>query len=170
MANGVKQLLEMHPEENGIIHTGNFAIAEWLVELLERWPKATHEFIHHNPSSGDDRNTVINHFIDNPKPSVLISPSITEGLDLVDDLARFAIFCKVPFGYLGDQWIKRRMQMSKEWYQRRALIDIIQGGGRVVRSQKDEGTVYILDESWGFLFSQTVNKIPKWWKEAYDQV
>lgn len=165
MLDKIKEVVAFHEGESGIIHTANFAIAKWLVENLEG--KIDHQVIHHNPDSGDDRNAVIRQFTGLKKPSVLISPSITEGLDLVDDLARFAIFAKVPFGYLGDQWIKRRMQMSNEWYQRRALVDIIQGGGRVVRSKEDWGVVYILDESWGFLYSQAHNKIPQWWKDAY---
>lgn len=170
MIEGLKIVLGLHPTDSGIIHTANYAIAMWLIENLELWPESTHEFIHHNPSSNNNRNDVIHHFMSNDIPSVLISPSITEGLDLVDDIARFAIFCKVPFGYLGDQWIKRRLQLSKEWYQRRALIDIIQGGGRIVRSKNDKGVVYILDESWGYLISQTINKIPGWWKKAYNKI
>lgn len=170
MLDSVIRLLEMHKGETGIIHTANYAIAEWLVEQLSSSPRMKHVIYHHNPESGDDRNAVIMAFLGEPKPSVLISPSSTEGLDLKDDLGRFAIFIKVPFGYLGDQWIRRRMELSSEWYQRRALIDMIQGGGRIVRSKTDEGTVYILDGSFGFLFSQTFYMIPKWWKESYQAV
>ena len=164
----VKQLLEAHGTESGLIHTANFQIAKWLVEELQG--KIPHQIYHHNPDSGDDRNSVINGFMSNPKPSVLISPSSTEGLDLKDDLGRFAIFVKVPFGYLGDQWIKKRMEMSTEWYQRRALIDVIQGGGRVVRGPEDKGNVYILDASWAYLYKQTFSMIPKWWREGYNTI
>ena len=167
---GLKKILELHSTENGIIHTGNFKIAEWLSNELNLWPQNKHEIMHHNPSSDFDRSDVIHEFQELDRPAILISPSITEGLDLVNNKARFAIFAKVPFGFLGDQWIKRRMQMSKEWYQRRALIDIIQGGGRIVRSKEDWGTVYILDESWGFLYNVAGYQIPKWWKEAYNAV
>lgn len=165
MLDTVKQILDMHEGESGIIHTGNFQIAAWLVDELSYNSK--HNIYHHNPGSGDDRNTIINTFISDPNASVLISPSITEGLDLKDDLGRFAIFAKIPFGYLGDQWIKRRMEMSTEWYQRRALIDIIQGGGRVVRGPEDKGNVYILDASWAYLYRSTQYMVPKWWKAAY---
>lgn len=161
----VKKILDNHNSESGIIHTANYTIAKWLVENLQS--TSTHKLYHHNPDSGDDRNAVINAFMADPAPSVLISPSSTEGLDLKDDLGRFAIFVKVPFGNLGDQWIKKRMLLSKEWYQRRALIDIIQGGGRVVRSATDKGIVYILDESWSFLMNQAGRMIPKWWIEGY---
>jgi ATP-dependent DNA helicase DinG len=155
----------MHGEESGIIHTANFQIAKWLVEELEF--SVPQQVLHHNPDSGDDRNAIINQYTTTPKPTVLISPSVTEGLDLYDDLARFAIIVKVPFGFLGDQWIKKRLEMSNSWYQRRALIDIIQGGGRIVRSKEDNGNVYILDESWRYLYSQTGHMVPDWWKESY---
>jgi len=168
MSESIKTLLTMHGEESGLIHTGNFKIAEWLVSELEG--RVNQEIYHHNPDSGLNRNDVITAFIDSSRPSVLISPSSTEGLDLKDDLARFAIFAKVPFGSLGDQWIKRRMDMSNEWYRRCAIIDIIQGGGRIVRGPEDVGSVYILDESFGYLHQQTHQLLPEWWKDSYKKI
>jgi Rad3-related DNA helicase len=165
MAAKVLEVLEMHKEDSGIIHTGNFAIARWLVEELEF--TTPQKIFHHNPESGDDRNKVIDAFQKHNKPAILISPSITEGLDLKDDLARFAIIVKVPFGFLGDQWIKKRLNLSKEWYNRRAMIDIIQGAGRIVRSKEDWGNTYILDESFRYLFMQVQDSVPQWWKDAY---
>jgi ATP-dependent DNA helicase DinG len=163
MLKNINQLLEIHKDDSGIIHTGNFKIAEWLVDNI----KTDHYVFHHNPNSGDERNAIIRAFMSYNKPSVLISPSSTEGLDLKDDLGRFAIVAKIPFGSLGDQWIKTRMNMSNSWYQRRALIGVMQGGGRIVRGMQDTGTVYILDESFGYLYSQTSHLIPKWWNESY---
>ncbi len=169
LINGLVQVLRGHKDDSGVIHTGNFKIAEWLVREFHN-QGIPHEIYHHNPDSGDDRNSVIEAFTTATKPRILISPSSTEGLDLKEDLGRFAIFVKVPFGNLGDQWIKRRMELSMEWYQRQALINIIQGGGRVVRSKDDWGQVYILDGSFAYLYKQTFNQIPKWWRDAYKMV
>jgi Rad3-related DNA helicase len=167
MGSTITGLIAMHTNESGIIHTGNYKIAEWLVTVLAK--QSTHRVIHHNPNDHVTRDEAINDYLESAsdEPCVLISPSITEGLDLIGDLGRFAIVAKIPYGFLGDQWIKKRMDMSNEWYRRRAIIDIIQGGGRVVRSKEDTGTMYIVDESWGYLFSQTSNSIPQWWKDAY---
>lgn len=166
MLETIEKLLEMHSDDSGIIHTANFQIADWLVNEL----KVKHQIFHHNPDSELDRNAVIEEFQAFNKPAVLISPSSTEGLDLKEDLGRFAIFAKVPFGFLGDKWIKTRMDMSQQWYMRRALTDIIQGGGRVVRSNTDSGNVYILDESFAYLYTQSYHMIPKWWKDSYAKV
>lgn len=168
MVDGIQSLLDIHKDESGIIHTANFKLATKLVDELTNY--GSHEVLEHSPESGNDRNKVIKAFSNISTPTLLISPSITEGLDLVDDQARFAIFAKVPFPYLGDQWIRKRLEMSQEWYQRRTLINVIQGGGRIVRSKEDHGIVYILDESWGYLYQTTYNKIPKWWLKAYTQV
>jgi len=163
MIDTINTICEMNEKHSGLIHTANYQIAKWLVEKL----KVPHRIHHHNPGCKKDRNVVINQFMEDGKPSLLISPSSTEGLDLKDDLGRFAIFCKVPFGFLGDEWIRTRMNISDEWYKRRALIDVIQGGGRVVRTEEDWGTVFILDQSWAFLYKTTHKMVPGWWKSAY---
>lgn len=163
MLSFIENLCEMHQGENGIIHTANFKIAEWLVENL----KVTQKIFHHNPNNDLDRGVVISSFQESDVPSILISPSITEGLDLKDDLARFAIIAKVPFPHLGDQWVKARQDLSGEWYRRQAIISVIQGCGRIVRSDTDYGNVYILDGSWEALYNQSLSAIPKWWKEGY---
>ena len=168
MIHNVKSILKEHDGENGIIHTGNFSIAKWLTKELEH--TTSHNIMHHNPGSGDNRNKIIEAYTKSKKPSILISPSITEGLDLCNDKARFVIFAKIPFGSLGDNWIKHRMNLSQNWYLMNALTDVMQGCGRVVRHKDDFGVVYILDESFGYLYNQTKNKIPKWWLEAFHQL
>jgi len=165
MANTIETLCQAHHNDSGIIHTANFAIASWVVNQLEGC--IPQKIFHHNPDSELDRNDVINEFMEYQSPGVLVSPSSTEGLDLKYDLGKFAIFAKVPYGYLGDQWIKKRMDMSNEWYRRQAMINIIKGGGRIVRAGDDEGSVYILDESFAYLYKQSSRIVPQWWKDAY---
>lgn len=164
----VKDLLNVHKEESGIIHSGNFDMAKWLVEELTN--EVDHLIFSHNPDSGDNRDEVITAFMKSKKPSILISPSITEGLDLYDDLSRFAIFTKIPYPYLGDQWVAKRMNMSQQWYSLQALINVLQGCGRVVRSSTDKGSVYILDSCWDMLYNKSKHKIPDWWKQSYKKV
>lgn len=165
IANLIK-ILDIHSADNGIIHTANFQVSQWLVKELQK--HTTHQIFHHNPDSNDDRNAVIRAFMQSKKPSILISPSCSEGLDLKDDLGRFAIFAKIAFPFLGDQWILKRKELSAEWYTRKTIIDVMQGCGRVVRSETDTGYVYILDTSFEFLMQQTSNILPKWWIDSIE--
>jgi len=170
MISQVEKLCNLHSDECGIIHTGSFMLSKWLVENLEG--KIPQQIITHDQEDNESRDDCINTFTNNDgkKPMVFISPSITEGLDLKDDKSRFAIFAKIPYPHMGDAWVKRRMDLSNEWYQRQAMISIIQGGGRVVRSEQDWGNVYILDESFAFLWRQFKSRTPKWWKDAFKRL
>ena len=100
------------------------------------------------------------------KTKLLISPSITEGLDLKGDLGRFAIFAKIPYPYLGDEWIKKRASIDQQWYLRQTVTNIIQGSGRIVRDKEDFGVTYILDTCWEHLYDSAKHLFPKWWKDA----
>lgn len=165
MIDSVIDIMDSHKNHNGIIHTGSFQVAKWLIENIEG--KVPHRIIHHLPDAGFERGVVINEFMeDTGERKVLISPSITEGLDLKNDLGRFAITVKVPYPYLGDRWVARRAEISKEWYNRQAMIGIIQGGGRIVRTKGDWGNFYILDESFGGLLKFMRPKLPRWWIDS----
>jgi Rad3-related DNA helicase len=172
MALKVKEICDMHPHQSGIIHAGNFGIAEFLVDELQGEGTVPHLILHHNPKSEVSRDVVIANYLElaSTQPVLLISPSITEGLDLKNDLGRFCIFVKVPYPNLGDAWVKRRFELSKEWYNRQALINIIQGSGRIVRSNTDWGNTFILDSSWETLHRFSKRYIPSWWLAAYQEI
>jgi len=170
MVDKVIMLMDAHKEKSGIIHTGSFNIAKWLIGELQG--RVSHNIITHDPEDNGSRDDCIAEFTDNKGkvPTILISPSCTEGLDLTGNTARFAIFVKVPYPYLGDEWVKRRLDLSNEWYQRQAMTGIIQGGGRIVRSHDDWGNTYILDSAFSKLWAQFKGLTPEWWKDAFSVI
>lgn len=167
MISTLEQISSQHQDESGIIHTASFAISKWLCEQLEKNKDFTHKIYHHNPETDDDRNKVISAFQNESKPSVLISPSITEGLDLTQDLGRFNVIAKIPFPYLGDQWIKARMEKSNRWYRCETVISLLQASGRTMRSSDDYSVFYILDTCWEMLLNSSSDMIPSWWFDQY---
>lgn len=161
---------DYHKTHSGVIHTASFAVADWLVkELRGRIPQ---RILHHGEGAGRSRDEVINEFTtaNDGVRRLLISPSVTEGLDLKEDLGRFNIIVKTPYPYLGDAWVKRRMELSAAWYTRQAMIAVIQACGRVVRSPTDWGVTYILDSSFEALLRRVWSIVPKWWKAGYNRM
>lgn len=155
-----------HPDDNGVIHTGSFAVANWLVKELTG--KIPHRIYHHDKDGDLSRDECIKQFTNgDSQRKLLISPSVTEGLDLKGDLARFNIIAKTPFPFLGDAWVKARMEKSQAWYNRQAMIAIIQACGRVVRGKEDWGYTYILDSAFIMLYQRILRNIPKWWKAGF---
>ena len=169
MIDKIVELCESHSDDSGVIHTGSFQVAKWLVENLTG--KIPQRVLHHNPEGDFTRDEVIAEYlkVDGTK-KLLISPSVTEGLDLKDDLARFNIIAKTPYPFLGDAWVKARQEKSSSWYSRQAMIGVIQGCGRVVRGKTDWGYTYILDSSFISLYTRIKDKIPKWWHDGFEEM
>ena len=115
---------------------------------------------------GSNRQEILNEFYESDEPLVLISPSLSEGLDLKDDLSRFCIICKVPYASLGDPWVKARMEKNNIWYTINAAQTLIQMTGRSIRSETDYCDTYILDSNFLQFAKQSFNLLPNWWKDS----
>ena len=70
--------------------------------------------------------------------SVLISPSLYQGVDLKDDLARFQVIVKVPYPDLSDRRTRVKMQRDRGWYDWQTALRLVQTYGRSVRSETDQ--------------------------------
>jgi len=98
--------------------------------------------------------------------TIVVSPSIMEGVDLKDDLSRFQMFPKVPFLSLEDKWVKAKMKKDGVWYVRKAIMNIIQGSGRSVRTEEDWSITAIFDGSFKRLLEQYKSLFSKWYLDA----
>ena len=155
IAEQVKSICETHKADKGIIHTHTMAITEYLQRSLKGDRFLYREKGQTNSMIMEDHKSA---FSDN---TVLVSPSLTYGIDLKDDLARFQIIIKAAYLPLGDKRIKRLFDEDKVWYMNKMLGSLIQASGRGSRSIDDHCVTYILD---GTIFDAIVrnkNKIPK---------
>jgi Rad3-related DNA helicase len=90
-----------------------------------------------------------------------------EGLDLKGDLSRFQIICKVPYPGLGSNpQLKRRMEISDDYYSYLTALKLVQSYGRSVRSETDWAKTYILDGSFRSFFENGKKMLPTWFKEV----
>lgn len=157
----IKELLDHHKNEKGIIHCHNYKIAKYISDNID-----SDRLLFH---SSDDRIDVLNFHIKTSHPTVIVSPSFTEGIDLQGKLSRFQIIAKIPFPFLGDNYVKEKMTRVKGWYEWQTLKSIIQASGRSVRDYDDHAITYILDSDWLFLKSRNSAMIPSWFKNAIQQ-
>jgi ATP-dependent DNA helicase DinG len=136
----VDEILEKHKYENGIIHTASYDLA---MKIYENIPKRhRRRILIYNGT--EEKREVLNILKVN-KNKVLMGPSLTEGLDLRDDWSRFQIFAKVPYLSLSDRFVATKLKINPDWYREKAVISILQGTGRSVRSETDWAITYILD-------------------------
>lgn len=158
MVEVVKMLLDKHPNEKGIIHCTNFKVAKFVNENVDSRRLVLHD--------SSNREEMLKFHVSSKDPTVLVSPSMMEGVDLYDDLSRFQIICKVPFPYLGDLVVKKRMENNKFWYPYMTAKSIIQSLGRSIRNEKDYAVSYILDSDWEKFFRMNSNMFSKDFKTS----
>lgn len=162
MVNKIEELLKKYKNNKGIIHTTNYNIAQIIIEKLKNTDNGYRLVM----PRGSNRQEILNEFYKCDEPLVLISPSLTEGLDLKDDLSRFCIICKVPYASLADPWVKARMEKNNMWYTINAAQTLIQMTGRSIRSETDFCDTYILDSNFIQFAKQSFNILPDWWKDS----
>ena len=99
---------------------------------------------------------------------MLLSPSMTEGLDLRDNLSRFQIVAKMPYASLADPYVKTRMSLDPDWYRLQTALTLVQALGRSIRSKDDYATSYIIDGDFAFFMRQADSILPDWWKDSVE--
>ncbi len=159
LVNFVKKIMEEHKNEKGIIHTHSTKVAEYLKNHI----KSGRLLLAH----GYDRDAVLKQHTTSEKPTILLSPSMAEGVDLKDDLSRFQIVCKVPFPYLGDKVVRKKMNKWKWWYDTQTIRTVIQSIGRSIRNEKDYAVTYILDSDWERVYNKNKELFSEDFHESY---
>jgi Rad3-related DNA helicase len=162
MTSMIKEIINNHKKEKGIIHTHNIRIAEHLKKHL----RSKRILV----AYGENRDKILEKHISSKEPTILLSPSMAEGVNLKGELSKFQILCKIPFPYLGDKVVNKKINKWKWWYDLQTIRTVIQSVGRSIRSEDDEAITYILDSDWSRVYSKNKIQMPKNFIESYIEV
>jgi len=152
LAIAIKEIIDNHEDEKGIIHCHSYKIANYLKKNIK-----SNRFLIHDSSN---RDMILEKHMKSKKPTILLSPSMTEGVDLKGDMSRFQILCKVPYPYLGDKLIKKKMNKWNWWYPMQTAKTIVQSVGRSIRNKEDYAATYILDSDWNYFYKRNSAYLP----------
>jgi ATP-dependent DNA helicase DinG len=153
----IEKILKKYNDKNGIIHTINYELSDWVTRSILDSRLIRHE--------SDNREDVYKQFKNKGTNSVLISPSMMSGISLDDDLSRFQIIMKVPYPNISSNKIKARQRSYKKWYDWKTCVDILQMAGRSVRSETDWADTFILDSSFSDILKNT-SFFPRWFTDS----
>jgi Rad3-related DNA helicase len=154
----IKEILDRHVNEKGVIHTSSNEQAFWIIEKLgDDYPLV---FV-----GGKDRNDVLREFTNSDERLVLIGASIKDGVDFKGDLCRFQIVFKIPYPQLNEQ-VRYRKDLDKSWYYYQAVMALMQAYGRGIRDKDDYCVMYILDSDFIKLFDFNKSFFNEYFTEA----
>ena len=171
----IDTLLEEHKQQRGIIHSANY---EFATEIYKRVsPEHRARLLHKDMELLDgalsgkavkysrrfsNADLLKMHEAGEKPFSVLVSPSMMEGVDLYDDLSEFQIILKMPWGHLQDPRVAKKKELDPSWYSNRVWVHVMQASGRSTRHEDDESVTYILDAGFPRAFKAWKHNLPKW--------
>jgi Rad3-related DNA helicase len=156
----LQEILKKHEGDKGLIHTHSYKCQQYITNNLYNSRLVSH--------TSKNREQVLNFFEKDENPLVLVSPSMSEGVDLPYDKCRFQVIYKIPFPYLGDKQVNMRMKRDKKWYAYKTVMTLMQAYGRGMRAEDDSCYTYIIDSDINMLFKSPMYRslIPDFFKEA----
>jgi len=147
-------------DQRGMIQTGSYAFAR---QLYNDAPlNIKQRMLLYNGSREKTTCIKIHEISDN---TILVGPSLNEGIDLPGDRCRFIIIMKVPYPSLADKLVKEKIKLFPLWYNSTTSNEIIQGIGRGVRYDGDWCVSYILDACFWKLYLDTQDQYSEEFKK-----
>lgn len=165
IAQAVDNIMSIHKNEKGIIHTTSYVQLQFIKENISK--ENVSRLI--ETASSLDRSEVLKKHYTSERPTVLISPSLHLGVDLKDELSRFQVIVKMPYPDLTDKKIAAKKERDPKWYTWNTVLRLVQAYGRSVRSADDHATTYMLDSSASYLLKSAWDLMPQWFTEAIVQ-
>ena len=161
----VAAILDAHPHEKGLIHAPSYAAGRRLVaDLAARAPALARRLIWVESAEAKARALELHRA--SPAPTVLVSPSLREGVDLPDDFLRFQVVTKMPYPDLGDPWTAARRARDPRWYALETAKALVQAYGRSCRHADDHGLTYVLDRQFERFLAHYRALLPPWFLDA----
>ena len=156
----IKVLLEHHKKDKGLIHCSSYRVANYIRYNLNNKRLLFHE------QESFSRHSVLEEHLSSKEPTVLVTPSMTEGIDLYDDLSRFQILAKIPYPSLASKIVRKKIKRWNWWYPGTTVKTMIQAIGRSVRSETDYCSTYILDENFDYFYKKHREMFPEWFHKV----
>lgn len=150
----VGEILTQHRNEKGLILTTTKKQCKEIRDAVGGRVTIAHEGVE------GKREAILEEHARTGRPNVLASPSFWYGVDLKDDLSRFQIVIKAPYPSMADKRTKVKAERDRLWYRYAALVKLLQGFGRSVRSEDDYCDTYVLDEAAWLLLSEMKRFVP----------
>ena len=157
----IKGIMKHHKDEKGIIHTHTQYLTDYIRENIKSDRLLCRE-------AGVNNEQILKIHEQSEKPTILVSPSMTYGVDLKGDLSRFQIILKAPWLPTKDVRVEKLMKIDKEWYANSMLKTLVQACGRSVRCKDDYCETYILDGSIFDAINKNKRKLPKFFLDRFN--
>lgn len=158
IAKRLNEICEHYKDYKGIIHGNTYRICLYLRDRLPR------DRLLFPENAAQQAEMLAKH--KRSTNTILLSPSMTEGVDLKGDLGRFQVIVKMPYPYLGDPLIRKRKDLYPGYYALKTALTLMQAYGRTTRNDADWSHTFVLDGNFQYFINAEGHALPEWFKSA----
>jgi Rad3-related DNA helicase len=161
----IEHILDLFPNKKGLIHSNSFTINNYILDTIS---KEHHlRFTSHRGERGKTYQDALSEHLEADYPSVLMSPSVIEGVDLPGTQSEFQIIFRLFYENEEDSpQMKARHAIDPHHREVLAAIKLIQSSFRSLRSSQDICPTFILDSRFGYFVKRNSDIIHSWWRDA----
>lgn len=156
----IDNICEDRPDVRGLIHPVSFSRGRFIVE---RSRHASRMILHEPRTPASE---AVRRFREAGPAAILVSPSITTGVDFPGDDARFQILPKLPFPDLRSNIMKARARSTPRYSDIHTMTEFVQACGRINRAEDDWGETFVTDEHVGWWYQKNRDLAPDWFDAA----
>jgi Rad3-related DNA helicase len=151
-AEQIVAIAKQFPDQKGLILPYTDEIEKNLVAAIEHLDRGVADRLVQHGKGARERDSVFDNFDKSDGNQILLSTYANQGYD--GGSVGFCVIPKVPFPSLGDVRIVKKMRANPNWYKLQTGVMLTQMFGRIVRSPKDTGKIYVLDPAFDFHLNQ----------------
>lgn len=162
----LNEIAGRHSGQRGLIHSVSYSRAERIARDAAAYDNLSGNVtLHRGDRPAMER---LNEWVENDDYQIMLSPSMMEGVDMVDDMCRWQALIKMPYPYYGDNRVSYLVEetgwQGRRWYQEKTANMVVQSVGRAVRHKDDWAQFYILDEKFDELRDRV--DLPEWFTDS----
>lgn len=155
----IDEIVSTRLDTKGMIHSVSYPRAR---EIRAASRFGNHMLIH---EARDTARTVAQFRAASP-PCILVSPSMTTGVDFPGDQCRWQILSKVPFVPTVSPIMSARCAADRDYADYLAMVTVVQTYGRIMRSADDWGETFMIDDHWSWFRGKARKHAPSWFWQA----
>lgn len=161
IAGAVDAIMDRHVAERGVVHTTSYYQVNYIMQHVSE-PNRERLVT----TEGSSERSALLRIHGSTDASVLISPSLFQGVDLKDEMSRFQVVVKVPYPDLSERRTVVKLQRDSAWYDWQTALRLVQTYGRSVRSETDHAVTYVLDSNFVRFVDAHRDLFPAYFLEA----
>lgn len=159
LLNQIIKICDRHKNDKGILHTHTNKITNYI--------QSNYDTDRLTVRCGNITNEEVLKIHKEKNNSIIVSPSMTYGVDLKDDLARFQIIVKLPYLPLHNKRVAKLTKIDQNWYIMKMINNLIQACGRGIRTQNDWCYTYIMDSNLLRIIERYKYMLPKYFLDRF---